>query len=85
MNGQVYVWKGNNQSYQLEEILPGVHNGSIFTITMLADGFISGGKDGVLRTWDANFSPIETIPLKQLVNNSDKFGHFYTDGKFYVY
>ena len=78
MNGQVYVWKGN----QLEEILPGVHNGSVFTITALPDGFISGGKDGIIRTWDTNFSPIETIEIKHLINLYDKAGNFHTEGNY---
>jgi WD40 repeat protein len=76
MNGQVYVWKGN----QLEEILPGVHNGSIFTITSMPDGFISGGKDGIIRRWDSTFSPIEIIELKHLLAEYDKSGNFQTDG-----
>jgi microtubule-associated protein-like 6 len=63
MNGQVYVWKGN----QLEEIVPNVHTGSVFTITPVADGFVTGGKDGCIRTWDSNFTALETINLKTLL------------------
>jgi WD40 repeat protein len=71
MNGQIYVWKGN----QLEEILPGVHNGSIFTITPLPDGFLSGGKDGIIRKWDSNFSPVDIPPyeLKHLIADPANF------------
>ena len=76
MNGQIYVWKGN----QLEEILPGVHNGSVFAITSSSDGFITGGKDGRIRTWDANFSPLETIELKFLLSEHPKADIFNTDG-----
>lgn len=64
INGQVYVWNNN----QLEEILGGVHNGSVFTIYAMPDGFITGGKDGCIRTWDANFTALERIELKSLLS-----------------
>lgn len=60
INGQIYVWKAN----QLEEIIPNAHTGSVFTIASTSDGYITSGKDGRVRTWDSNFSPIETIDLK---------------------
>ena len=80
MNGQIYVWKGN----QLEEILPGVHSGSIFTISVLPDGFITSGKDGIIRTWDATFTPVETIDLRNLISEYDKSGNFQLDGKIFT-
>lgn len=63
MNGQIYVWKGN----QLEEIVPNVHAGSVFAISPVSDGFITGGKDGCIKTWDSNFTALENINLKSLL------------------
>jgi WD40 repeat protein len=82
MNGQVYVWEGN----QLKEIIPGVHNGSIFTMVAVEDGFITGGKDGKIRTWDASFSPIDTIDLVLLISEfTTPFNFIYNDGMNKIY
>lgn len=63
MSGQIYVWKGT----QLEEIIPNAHTGSIYTIASVADGFITGGKDGCIRTWDLNFASLEKFDLKEIL------------------
>ncbi len=77
MNGQMYVWKGN----QLEEIIPNIHSGSIFTMASLVDGFITGGKDGKIRTWDMNFSPLETIDLAALISqHASPYNFVYSEG-----
>jgi hypothetical protein len=66
MNGQIYVWKGN----QLEEMIPGAHEGVIYCMIPYENGFITAGKDGRIRTWDPNFTAIEIIDLKALLNDS---------------
>ena len=66
LNGQIYVWKDS----KLKEILPSVHTSSIFQITKFNDGFVTGGKDGVIKTWDAKFHEIENIPLMSLMNSN---------------
>ena len=76
MNGQIYVWKGN----QLEEILPHVHESSIFTLAVLPNGFATAGKDGLIRTWDSTFHPIETFDLRALLDKHDNHELFYSDG-----
>lgn len=77
MSGQVYVWKGN----QLEEIIPDVHKGSVYTIAAVADGFITGGKDGCIRTWDAGFQPVEKISLKDLLGAKQSVEFMCHEGK----
>lgn len=67
INGQIYVWKGN----QLEEILPGAHESSVYVLIEIPDGYATAGKDGLIRTWDSNFHPIETINLRALLNSNE--------------
>ncbi|CAF0889090.1 unnamed protein product [Brachionus calyciflorus] len=67
INGQIYVWKGN----QLEEIIPDAHSGSVYSITKTEDGYLSSGKDGAVRKWDSKFSPLETIDLKYLITSKE--------------
>ena len=65
LQGQVLIWKGT----ELKEIIPGVHTSSIFQISKFNNGFCTAGKDGIVRTWDANFAPLITINLKELVSH----------------
>jgi hypothetical protein len=76
INGQIYIWKNN----QLEEIIPNAHNGAIYAIFQLSDGFMTTGKDGCIRTWDANFTPLETIELKSILN-TESAENFQNEGK----
>ena len=75
INGQIYVWKGN----QLEEILPHAHESSIFTLIETSDGYATAGKDGLIRTWDANFHPIETINLRAILGKHENAELFYAN------
>jgi hypothetical protein len=65
MAGQIYVWKDN----QLEEIFPGAHNGVVYCLIPYNNGFMTAGKDGKIRTWDAKFAPLEIIDVKAMLNN----------------
>ena len=76
MNGQIMVWKAN----KLDEIIPVSEGSSIFAISSLSDGFVTGGKDGTIRTWDTNFNPIEVIDLKVLVSQIDSADSFLSGG-----
>ena len=78
MNGQIYVWKDN----QLEEILPHVHESSIFSLAELPKGFATAGKDGLIRTWDSAFQPIETINIRALLDKHQHHELFHSDGLF---
>ena len=78
MTGQIYAWKG----VQLAEVIPNVHNGSIFALLPYGDGgFITGGKDGRLKTWTAAFKPIATIDLCALFKANGTAYGFYDTGK----
>ncbi|KAJ8309461.1 hypothetical protein KUTeg_014335 [Tegillarca granosa] len=59
LNGDVYIWKGNN----LDRVIQAAHNGAIFTLDMSEDGFVTGGKDGVVKLWDSDFKSISSINL----------------------
>ena len=48
-NGKIYVWIGTNLNNTVD-----AHSGPCFTITSLDEGFISGGKDGIINLW-SNF------------------------------
>jgi WD40 repeat protein len=78
VDGKIYVWKDN----QLEEILPQVHESSIFTLVELPKGFATAGKDGLIRTWDSTFHPIETINLRALLDKHEHPELSYSDGLF---
>ena len=77
MNGQIFVWREN----QLDEIIPVSEGSSIFAISSLADGFVTGGKDGMIRTWDMRFNPIEAFDLRILLGESNSPESFFTNGK----
>ena len=81
INGQIYVWKGT----QLEEILPAVHESSIYTLIEIENGFATAGKDGLIRTWDLNFHPINTIDLKILSSKHKNSKLIYSDGYFFFF
>lgn len=76
LQGQVYIWKGN----ELKEIIPSVHNSSIFQIAKLSDGYATAGKDGNIRTWDSNFAPVETINLRQLMSHLESPDFYFPHG-----
>jgi len=37
--------------------------GPIYTLDATADGFCSGGKDGMVRLWDPDFKPLSSVNL----------------------
>lgn len=81
INGQIYIWKNN----QLEEILPNVHESSIFSLIQTPDGYATAGKDGLIRIWDSTFHPIETINVRALLNKHENSELFYSNGKNFVF
>ena len=46
-NGKIYCWAGNRLSRTID-----AHTGPCFTICSLEEGFISGGKDGMIVLWN---------------------------------
>ncbi len=72
-NGDVYVWKGQN----LEEIVSSAHDGPIYSMITSPDGYITSGKDGKVRFWDAKFAPTTSWDLKENISECD--------GKFLIF
>ena len=50
-NGKIYCWNGNKLAVTVD-----AHSGPCFTICSLEEGFISGGKDGIINLWNADCS-----------------------------
>ncbi|KAL3875087.1 hypothetical protein ACJMK2_038022 [Sinanodonta woodiana] len=66
LGGDVYVWKGTN----LSRVVQAAHSGAIYTMNSADEGFVTGGKDGVVKLWDMDFKPITSI---NLVNIKDGY------------
>ena len=76
MDGQIFIWKGT----ELKEIIPAAHESSIFQITKLGDKLFTAGKDGNIRIWNSDLSPVETINLKHYLHLSDSPDFSMTNG-----
>ncbi|XP_041668066.1 echinoderm microtubule-associated protein-like 1 isoform X6 [Cheilinus undulatus] len=64
-SGNILVWgKGTNR---ISHVIPGAHEGSIFTLCMLRSGtLVSGGKDRRLVSWDSSYQQIQTVEVPEL-------------------
>lgn len=51
-NGGVYVWHGT----RLTHVVANAHAGPVFVLKQVAGRFVSGGKDGHVKLWDASFA-----------------------------
>ena len=76
MDGQIFIWKGT----ELKEIIPAAHESSIFKISKLGDKLFSAGKDGNIRIWNSDLTPVETINLKHYLRLSDSPDFSMTNG-----
>ncbi|TRY96368.1 hypothetical protein DNTS_033743 [Danionella cerebrum] len=61
LNGDIYVWKGLN----LTRTIQAAHGAGIFSMHSCEEGFATGGRDGCVRLWDADFKPITKIDLRE--------------------
>ncbi|XP_035687635.1 echinoderm microtubule-associated protein-like 6 isoform X3 [Branchiostoma floridae] len=79
LNGDVYMWKGNN----LTRVIQNAHNSSwkkpgsladlfqelgvagIFTLYACDEGYASGSRDGCIKLWDTDFKTIAKIDLTE--------------------
>eukprot|EP00111_Clytia_hemisphaerica_P009365 TCONS_00027488-protein len=50
-NGKLYVWQN-----EVLKTCVAAHEGPVFALHALEKGYVSGGKDGVVRLWDENLS-----------------------------
>ena len=37
--------------------------GALYTLESCAEGYVSGGKDGVIKFWDTDFKPMATVDV----------------------
>uniref|UniRef100_A0A3P9P894 EMAP like 6 n=1 Tax=Poecilia reticulata TaxID=8081 RepID=A0A3P9P894_POERE len=61
LNGDVYVWKG----LTLLRTVQSAHGAGIFSLFSCEEGFATGGRDGCIRLWDADFKPVTKIDLRE--------------------
>uniref|UniRef100_A0AAQ4S2U2 EMAP like 6 n=1 Tax=Gasterosteus aculeatus aculeatus TaxID=481459 RepID=A0AAQ4S2U2_GASAC len=61
LNGDIYVWKLLN----LTRTVQAAHGAGIFSMYSCEEGFATGGRDGCIRLWDADFKPITKIDLRE--------------------
>ncbi|KAF1375382.1 hypothetical protein PFLUV_G00219450 [Perca fluviatilis] len=61
LNGDIYVWKLLN----LIRTVQAAHGAGIFSMYSCEEGFATGGRDGCIRLWDADFKPITKIDLRE--------------------
>ncbi|XP_077381857.1 echinoderm microtubule-associated protein-like 6 isoform X7 [Festucalex cinctus] len=61
LNGDVYVWRGA----ALVRTVQAAHGAGIFSMHASEEGFATGGRDGCVRLWDADFKPITKIDLRE--------------------
>ncbi|PRP88610.1 echinoderm microtubule-associated protein-like 6 [Planoprotostelium fungivorum] len=58
LTGEIYVWKDNKHVKTIK-----AHKGPVYSIADFDDGFVTGGKDGILKFWGKDFSPLHTLPM----------------------
>nr|XP_039259121.1 echinoderm microtubule-associated protein-like 2 isoform X2 [Styela clava] len=65
-NGNLQVW-AQGTSKRISKFITGAHEGAVFSICMLRDGvFVTGGKDGRIVMWDADFNKTNEVQLPNL-------------------
>ncbi|XP_072313232.1 echinoderm microtubule-associated protein-like 1 isoform X5 [Eucyclogobius newberryi] len=64
-SGNILVWgKG---THRISQIIPGAHEGSIFSLCMLRNGtLVSGGKDRRLVSWDSSLQQIQAVEVPEV-------------------
>ncbi|CAF3520544.1 unnamed protein product [Rotaria sp. Silwood1] len=68
INGDLYVWK----KYKIDRYISAAHNATIYSIDMIPNGFLTSGKDGLVRKWTTNFDAVEQpIPIPSLINHTE--------------
>eukprot|EP00163_Fabomonas_tropica_P034258 TRINITY_DN93_c0_g1_i1.p1 TRINITY_DN93_c0_g1~~TRINITY_DN93_c0_g1_i1.p1 ORF type:complete len:2052 (-),score=797.91 TRINITY_DN93_c0_g1_i1:729-6884(-) len=55
--GDIFKWKDSRCVDKIRD----VHDGPVFSVQPSSGGFVSGGKDGVINTYDKNFEKLKTL------------------------
>jgi len=69
LNGNVYVWSGNNCTKTIR-----AHTGLISTISAIPGGVVTGGKDNTLIVWTEEFKELRRIKVSALPKALDQNG-----------
>ncbi|CAF1210286.1 unnamed protein product [Rotaria sordida] len=68
INGDLYVWK----RYKIDRIIHGAHQSTIYSIDINPNGFLTSGKDGIVRQWTKDFTPIgQPVYIPCLINDTE--------------
>jgi microtubule-associated protein-like 6 len=58
LNGEVYIWE-DNKLVRVEK----AHKGPVYAVNPFEGGFLTGGKDGILKVWNKDFKLLHNIPM----------------------
>lgn len=62
-SGDIYIWKGQKSVGTIRD----AHKGEVGSLCPMSDGgFISGGKDGVVKIWNASNALVSEFSLENL-------------------
>nr|XP_026693817.1 echinoderm microtubule-associated protein-like 2 isoform X4 [Ciona intestinalis] len=61
-SGNVQVW---TKGRKIAQILESAHDGPVFCICAIRDGFITGGKDGGIKKWSENLQTVKQTQLPE--------------------
>ncbi|XP_029642851.1 echinoderm microtubule-associated protein-like 6 [Octopus sinensis] len=64
LSGDIYIWKGSH----LYNTISDVHDGPVNTLYMGEEGYVTGGKDGLVKLWDGDFKLITVINMTTIPN-----------------
>jgi WD40 repeat protein len=69
LNGQVYVWSGNQCTKAIK-----AHTGVVSTISAIPGGVVTGGKDNTLIVWTEEFKELRRMQVPALPKALDQNG-----------
>uniref|UniRef100_H2Z3H4 Uncharacterized protein n=1 Tax=Ciona savignyi TaxID=51511 RepID=H2Z3H4_CIOSA len=61
-SGNVQVW---TKGRKIAQVLDNAHEGPVFCISPVRDGFLTGGKDGCIKKWTEDFQPSQQTRLPE--------------------
>ncbi|CAF1349306.1 unnamed protein product, partial [Didymodactylos carnosus] len=69
INGDIYIWKDG----KVDRFIAAAHSSSIYSIAMTANGFLSSGKDGLVKIWNDDFTPVgPSVKIPCFVQDSEE-------------
>eukprot|EP01119_Soliformovum_irregulare_P013844 TRINITY_DN3722_c0_g1_i1.p1 TRINITY_DN3722_c0_g1~~TRINITY_DN3722_c0_g1_i1.p1 ORF type:complete len:1927 (-),score=428.61 TRINITY_DN3722_c0_g1_i1:16-5796(-) len=70
LTGEVYIWQENRLISVIQ-----AHKGPLYSVDEYDNGFLTGGKDGLLRIWTKDFKPEATVSLGRYNLRSISYSH----------